>query len=95
MTCPFKVGDRVHELAAQTYAWGWHKGEDEFRLDESKPDATVTALTARGFAYRYDTPVQHGRPIWGTQTEGEVYEGGFQFWRKVDEPPPPWPAWMI
>ena len=55
--------------------------------DPTKPDAIVTAVTETGFTYRYDTPVQHGRPFWGTQTEGEVYEEGFHMWRKVDDPP--------
>lgn len=89
MICPFKVGDRIHEVRAQA---GFGHGpeypvesEPVWELDESKPDATVTALTARGFAYRYDRPIQFVRPDWGMAQGGEVYEEGFQFWRKIKE----------
>ena len=55
--------------------------------DPFKPDATVTALTARGFTYRYDRPISVGRAQWGwTQTEGEVYEEGLHVWRLVETP---------
>ena len=78
MTCPFKVGDRVHEIRPVFRTEGGH---DE--IDPTKPDATVTALTARGFKYRYDKPIQFVRADWGTTQEGEVYEEGFRFWRLV------------
>lgn len=86
MNCPFKVGDRIHKLRAlPTYnsslagALGLTTWEDD-----SRPDATVTALTACGFEYRYDKPIQFVRPDWGTTDGGEVFEEGFHMWRKVD-----------
>lgn len=37
-------------------------------------EATVTALTPRGFVYQYDHPVPFGRAQWGQmQTGGECY----------------------
>ncbi len=58
---------------------------ESFVLDESKPDATVTALTTRGFEYRYDQPHPIGRAQWGTWCNGgECFELGFHLWRKVD-----------
>ncbi len=92
MTCPFKVGDRVHEVHHPVSVAGpmvlngiWQLMDPAcLQLDSSRPDATVTALIARGFTYRYDAPVQHGRPFWGTQIEGEVYEDGFHMWRLVE-----------
>jgi hypothetical protein len=87
MTCPFKVGDRVHRLTCTALSSRYDEPsfrEPEWAYDSSQPDATVTAITARGFTYRYDHPIQFVRPDWGTTQEGEVYEEGFQFWRKVD-----------
>lgn len=89
--CPFKVGDRIHEVTftgvstslgasaerpfTDSYTW---------ELDSTKPDATVTEITTRGFCYRYDERVPIGRAQWGTWTEGgECFEGGFLFWKKV------------
>lgn len=92
MTCPFEVGDRVHELL-YTPTNVDIRLTDEGRLtgtmdhiptlDPFKPDATVTTLTARGFIYRYDQPIQFVRPDWGTTDGGEVFEEGFHMWRKV------------
>lgn len=86
--CPFKVGDRVHEVCAQV---GFGMGPEypvetpiQWELDSTKPDATVTELTLAGFIYVYDRPVPIGRAQWGTFTEGgECYEGGFPYWRKI------------
>ena len=93
MTCPFQVGDCIHELREIAFvarAEGiMHfppipgKGILLDELDPSKPDATVTALTERGFTYRYDHPIQFVRPDWGTTDGGECFEGGFHLWRKV------------
>ncbi len=88
MECPFKVGDRIRGLRAQ---YGFGHGPEypvdariEWEDDTSRPDATVTELTERGFKYRYDERVPIGRAQWGTWTEGgEIFEGGFQFWRKI------------
>ncbi len=93
MTCPFKVGDRIHGVRTQGVNVAgpmvldglWQLLDPaSFELDSATPDATVTALTARGFTYRYDHPIQFVRPDWGTMQEGEIFEGGFQFWRKVN-----------
>jgi hypothetical protein len=86
--CPFKVGDRIHEMRTQG---GFSHGPEypveapiQWEFDSAKPDATVTALTARGFTYRYDHPIPIGRAAWGTTTEGgECFEGGFAYWRKI------------
>ncbi len=89
MDCPFKVGDRVHEIVSLGVWWEQIDGHlyptttPRWRLAD-KPNATVTALTARGFEYRYDYPIPFGRAAWGQTTEGgEVYETGFHMWRKV------------
>ncbi len=94
--CPFKVGDRVHEVV---YAGGYSVMQlgmegvevtsyvpmDDVLLDWSKPDATVTAITERGFEYRYDCKVPIGRAAWGSYTEGgECYPEGYPYWRKVE-----------
>lgn len=91
--CPFKVGDRIHELRCkpvyshQSIKAPWVEavaGELEFELDPIKPDATVTAITPLGFEYKYDCRVPIGRAQWGTYTEGgECYVDGFIYWRKV------------
>lgn len=88
ITCPFKVGDRIHEVQS---AWTYYSEPDasalvepEWELDPTKPDATVTELTERGFKYRYDCKVPIGRAQWGTWTEGgECFENGFIYWRKL------------
>lgn len=88
MTCPFQVGDRIHEVEP-VWTYCSEAGDDvlvepEYELDPTKPDATVTALTARGFTYRYDRPITVGRVAWGQTTqEGECYEDGFHLWRRV------------
>jgi hypothetical protein len=88
MTCPFKVGDKVHEVRQPGVftrdMMDIPLEQSLPELDPSKPDATVTALTARGFTYRYDRPIQFNRPYWGTTQEGEVFEEGFHWWRKVE-----------
>lgn len=91
MECPFKVGDRIHELTCFGFNLKHGPSADQpfideplLELDASKPDATVAELTERGFKYRYDERVPIGRAAWGTWTEGgECFEGGFLFWRKV------------
>ncbi len=86
MTHPFQVGDRIHEVSYPPYIKT--SLDDEVsplpERDPTVPDATVTALTERGFTYRYDHSIQFVRPDWGTTNGGECYEGGFQLWRKVD-----------
>lgn len=85
MTCPFKVGDRVHEVSVMTYLDGVEQG---YTLYPGKPDATVTALTARGFEFRYDYPITIGPARWGQQSVGgECYEEGFPWWRKTNVAP--------
>ena len=88
MTCPFQVGDRIHELRTPGVLTrdmlDTLFGQPLPELDTAKPDATVTALTSRGFTFRYDHPIQWGRPEWGQVQEGEVYEEGFRGWRKVE-----------
>ena len=86
MTCPFKVGDRIHEVqipgvvitGAAVYD-GLYQSFDSSScpLDSFKPDATIISLTPSGFAYRYD------RPIFLGLTEGEVSEGWLHWWRKI------------
>ncbi len=91
MECPFKVGDRIHEIqfggiSTSLGATAERPFEDSYiwEFDRARPDATVTELTERGFKYRYDERVPIGRAAWGTWTEGgECFEGGFQFWRKI------------
>lgn len=90
MSCPFQVGDRIHEfrclpVLASSFAEVVYKIENpQFELDPTKPDATVTAITERGFIYRYDTKVPVGRAEWGTWTEGgECYSEGFACWQKI------------
>lgn len=97
--CPFKVGDRIHELwCTGGYALFTEveqlldrdaKPTKELRymeLDPTKPDATVIAITERGFTYRYDTPVPIGRAAWGTWTEGgECFPEGYMYWEKVED----------
>ncbi len=66
--CPFAVGDRVQET---DYAHRHH------------PAATVTAITASGFTYEFDTPVSF-IPRWGMSfVGGECYPEGYQYWRKI------------
>ena len=89
MNYPFQVGDRIHELRyLPTYSHSLEEACKQFvqwEIDTSKPDATVTALTEKGFTYTYDRPVPIGRAQWGTYAEGgECFEGGFQFWRKIE-----------
>ncbi len=108
MDCPFKIGDRIHELVCfpmlEVPTYGdviamerffspierEHPATDkwkmpEFESDPMKPDATVTAITERGFTYRYDCRVPIGRLAWNTWVEeGECYEAGFHMWRKVE-----------
>ena len=80
--CPFKVGDRVHELSPHVvYA---PDGPHQL-LDTSRPDAIVTALTERGFSYDYTHPIPHGRAAWGQMmTGGECFPEGYGYWMKVD-----------
>ena len=88
MICPFKVGDRVFQLCARGgFGYGpEYPVESELVLerDPTYPEATIIAITTRGFEYRYDKPIQFVRPDWGTTQAGEVYEGGFHWWRKVE-----------
>ncbi len=89
--CPFKVGDRIHEIefrgvTTSLGATADRPFEDSYtwELHPNRPDAIVTELTERGFCYRYDSRVPIGRAAWGTWTEGgECFEDGFQFWRKI------------
>lgn len=72
MECPFKVGDKIHEVDASG------------ALDVSKPDAMVTEITEKGFKYNYDTPFPIGRIAWGElAVGGECYPLGIRFWKKV------------
>lgn len=99
--CPFKVGDRVHELVGHCSYSRFYIDEEgrfvaledsklHFELDTSKPDATVTAITETGFAYLYDYPIPIGPARWGTETEsGECYPEGYRYWRKLDPESPP------
>lgn len=90
MICPFKVGDRVHEVRETVMLDTTFMGESvvtettALEWDPNKPDATVTEITARGFRYRYDRPITFVRANWGTTQEGEVFENGFEWWRKVE-----------
>ncbi len=89
MICPFKVGDRVHELRVPgVFTRDLMDISLELplpELDPSKPDATVTALTARGFEYRYDKPIPFGRAADGCVAHGGTcYPEGYRFWRLVD-----------
>ncbi len=84
--CPFKVGDRIHELHNVHYhAAGTIDAPpvvDE--LDPSRPDATVTAVTERGFDYDYDERVTFGRAEYGTWTTGgTIFPAGYRWWRKI------------
>lgn len=86
--CPFKVGQRIHE---QRSVWAYSNTENvslaslRFELDPTKPDATVTAITAKGFTYEYDNPIPFGRAAWGEMTMGgECYPEGYIYWRAVD-----------
>jgi hypothetical protein len=87
MICPFAVGDRIHEVRyPPIIKTGLDDEVSPVLLPESdptKPDATVTSFTARGFTYRYDRPIQWGRAEWGTVQEGECYEGGFMMWERI------------
>lgn len=88
MTCPFSVGDRIHERqSVWTYAADPDEAalvEPEWELDPTKPDATVTALTTRGFEYTYDHRIPVGRAPEGTWTDGgECYPEGYHLWVKV------------
>ena len=85
MTQPFAIGDRIHELASVVFCdCGDPECENPPRLDSTSPDAVVTAYTARGFMFRYDTPVAFGRVAWGlTVREGECLEAGFGQWAKA------------
>lgn len=86
--CPFKVGDRIYELNA----WRLYNGPDvdecspSNTLDLSKPDATVTAVTEKGFMYVYDTPVPHGRHEWGQMmVGGGCFPEGYAYWQKLED----------
>lgn len=88
--CPFKVGDRIHELLSFAIYLGPRAEEARrfvpppMELDPSKPDATVTAINTNGFAYTYDCPVPIGRAAWGSYTEGgQCYPEGFAYWRII------------
>jgi hypothetical protein len=82
--CPFKVGDRVHELAPLTIYCQWGMGKDLVR-DETRPDAIVTGVTERGFTYEYTCPIPHGRAAWGQMmVGGECFPEGYGYWVKVD-----------
>lgn len=86
--CPFKVGDRIHELDVKLSFHATNpfldKSEPIDRLDLTKPDATVTAITEAGFEYIYDCPVPIGRAAWDSHTEGgECFPAGYSFWRKI------------
>lgn len=87
MICPFKIGDRVHELRNRgVFTRRLEAGFDiplQWELDMTKPSATVTEITERGFKYEYDDPVPF-IPRWGmTFLGGECFEEGFQYWRKA------------
>jgi len=93
-TCPFQVGDRIHEMAP-TGGYVRFVLTDEgitedashytFLPDWSKPDATVTAIIENGFTYEYDYPIPHGRAEWGEMcTGGDCYPEGYRFWRKIE-----------
>lgn len=87
--CPFSVGDTIHEISSIGYTTtdiGSPFDEDLSppTLDESRPDAVVTALTERGFAYEYAYPTPIGRAEWGQMlTGGECFVDGYYRWRKV------------
>lgn len=89
--CPFEVGDRIHELRCCGYNLSLGPSAEQpfideplLTLDDCRPDATVTALTERGFKYRYDCRVPIGRAQWGTYTEGgECFEAGFLYWHRL------------
>lgn len=92
MKCPFKVGDRIHEVASTLVrVKGKHKmGKckiytyDHNKLDSTKPDAIVVAMTKKGFSYQYEKPVVIGRVSEGFITQsGEVYPEGYNQWRKI------------
>lgn len=93
MDCPFQIGDRVHEIryfglnirAEGTVTFVTERDNAMlWELDPTKPDATVIALTARGFEYRYDHPIPFGRAADGCVAHGGTcYPGGFHLWRKV------------
>ena len=87
MNCPFIIGDRIHRLSGITIYQDGKVLEDlngVLRLDPLEPDATVTELTEKGFKYRYDSRVPIGPVRWGSWTkEGECFELGFPYWRKV------------
>lgn len=87
--CPFKAGQRIRPqrcLGAFTsnrvlvYHFPF-----EFGDDPTQPDATVTAITEKGFAYEYDNLVPFGRAAWGEMmVGGECYPEGYAYWRAVD-----------
>jgi len=82
--CPFRVNQRIHELAPVAFFGEWGMGTKP-SIDETRPDATVTAITDKGFTYVYDTPVPHGRAAWGQMmTGGECYPEGYRYWVGVD-----------
>lgn len=82
--CPFKVGQRIHELDPVTFYSEWGMGTKP-SIDLTLPDATVTAITDKGFTYVYDHPVPIGRAAWGQMmTGGECYPQGYGFWVGVD-----------
>ena len=87
--CPFKVGQRIHELTSEGFVSGWPEpfaivpGKTVFDL--SRPDAIITAITDRGFTYEYSSPVPHGRIAWGEMvTGGECFPEGYRYWVSVD-----------
>jgi hypothetical protein len=71
VACPFKVGDRVRYKKEIRGLW---------------PEATVTAITERGFRYEYDKPFVLGTRI-GSTTEGEAFESAFNWWELAAAPP--------
>ncbi len=93
MNCPFKVGDCIHEIrpfsanvAGPMILDGLWQLLDlaALPLDSTKPDATVTEITDKGFKYTYDYPIPFGRAAWGMmQDGGECYPEAYKFWRKT------------
>lgn len=87
--CPFKVGQRIHELANGAIFHDIQDGDNRMvmrpTLDPMRPDATVTAITDKGFTYQYTHPLPFGRAAWGQMmTGGECYPEGYQYWVGVD-----------
>lgn len=73
--CPFKVGDRIHELM-----WiGSSKGYFQ-QFITSKPDATVTRVTEQSFQYEYVEKMRVHANEDRYYTGGECYPGGYHTW---------------